>query len=118
MFAPSTHLKPALGRVFDQFVDLHVMISKVPKSREDAEIAYAGATDSMESGDGDGDGERGEGASRSSRDVNECLIFEVLRDECPVSAVDRAAGRRFADREGRCGFFEIGPDSLELRDAF
>ncbi|PQE21274.1 fasciclin domain family protein [Rutstroemia sp. NJR-2017a WRK4] len=97
IFTASTHLKPSLGRIFDQFVDLHVMISRIPKYREDAEMAYAG-----------GDG----------REANECLIFEVLRDECPVSAGDRAAGRRFADREERWGCFEIGTDGVQLRDAF
>ncbi|PQE24453.1 fasciclin domain family protein [Rutstroemia sp. NJR-2017a BBW] len=97
IFTASTHLKPSLGRIFDQFVELHVMISRIPKFREDAEMAYAG-----------GDG----------REANECLIFEVLRDECPVSAADRAAGRRFADREERWGCFEVGTDGVQLRDAF
>ncbi|KAM3075915.1 hypothetical protein ACMFMG_006571 [Clarireedia jacksonii] len=108
IFTPSTHLKPSLGRIFDQFVDLHVMISKVPKFREDAEMAYAGAAaDQVEIREGGG-----------SSKVNECLIFEVLRDECPVSEEDREAGRKFADREEKWGCFEIGTDGLELRDAF
>ncbi|KAI9679839.1 MAG: hypothetical protein M1817_004853 [Caeruleum heppii] len=38
----STHGKPALGRSFLYCADTHVFLSKVPKTRVDAELAYGG----------------------------------------------------------------------------
>lgn len=91
--------KPSLGRIFDEFLDLHVMISKVPKSREDAEVLY-GQDENLQN------------------EVSHCLVFEVLRDECPVLSKDRALGRRFGDREQRWGLFEIGIEGTGVVDAF
>ncbi|RAL59070.1 hypothetical protein DID88_008988 [Monilinia fructigena] len=94
-----TAQKPSLGRVFDEFLDLHVMVSKVPKLREDAEVLY-GQDENLQN------------------EVSHCLVFEVLRDECPVLGKDRALGRRFADREQRWGLFEISIEGTGLVDAF
>ncbi|KAI9644369.1 hypothetical protein NHQ30_007726 [Ciborinia camelliae] len=96
----STAQKPSLGRIFDEFLDLHIMISKIPKSREDAEVLY------------------GQDDGFQIDQVNYCLVFEVLRDECPVLGEDRDLGRRFGDREQRWGLFEIGNEGTELVDAF
>ncbi|KAB8294752.1 hypothetical protein EYC80_006714 [Monilinia laxa] len=95
----STAQKPSLGRIFDEFLDLHVMVSKVPKLREDAEVLY-GQDENLQN------------------EVSHCLVFEVLRDECPVLGKDRALGRRFGDREQRWGLFEIGIEGTSLVDAF
>ncbi|APA12045.1 hypothetical protein SS1G_14192 [Sclerotinia sclerotiorum 1980 UF-70] len=91
--------KPSLGRIFDDFLDLHIMISKIPKRRADAEILY-------------GQDEK------FSEEVNYCFVFEVLRDECPILGGDRGLGRKFGDREQRWGLFEIGNEGMELVDAF
>jgi len=39
----SNAIKPALGRSFAHCVDLHLLLSKVPKRRPDAQIFYGGA---------------------------------------------------------------------------
>ena len=41
----STNGKPALGRTYAYLVDTSVFLSSVPKTREDAEIAYGGSRD-------------------------------------------------------------------------
>ncbi|KAF7952560.1 uncharacterized protein EAE97_002057 [Botrytis byssoidea] len=85
--------KPSLGRIFDDFLNLHIMISKLPKKRGDAEMLYA----------------RGENTSHvGSEDVAYSFVFEILRDECPVLGGERKVGRRFGDREQRWGVFEMG----------
>ncbi|TGO62050.1 hypothetical protein BOTNAR_0119g00140 [Botryotinia narcissicola] len=84
--------KPSLGRIFDDFLNLHIMISKIPKKRGDAETLYA----------------RDENTSHvGSEDVAYSFVFEVLRDECPVLGGERKVGRRFGDREQRWGVFEM-----------
>ncbi|KAJ8066784.1 hypothetical protein OCU04_004172 [Sclerotinia nivalis] len=96
----STAQKPSLGRIFDDFLDLHIMISKIPKRREDSEVLY------------------GQDENFPGHEVNSCFVFEVLRDECPVLGGDRDLGRRFGDREQRWGLFEVGNEGMELVDAF
>ncbi|TGO47800.1 hypothetical protein BCON_0263g00110 [Botryotinia convoluta] len=88
----STAQKPSLGRIFDDFLHLHIMISKLPKKREDAEILYC----------------RDDTSHFGNEDVAYSFVFEVLRDECPVLGGDRKLGRRFGDREQRWGVFEMG----------
>ncbi|KAF7898719.1 hypothetical protein EAF00_005165 [Botryotinia globosa] len=95
--------KPSLGRIFDDFLDIHIMISKLPKKRGDAEMLYG----------------RDENTSHvGSEDVAYSFVFEVLRDECPVLGGERKLGRRFGDREQRWGVFEMGDQGMELLDAF
>ncbi|KAF7853233.1 hypothetical protein EAF04_010735 [Stromatinia cepivora] len=96
----STAQKPSLGRIFDDFLDLHIMISKIPKRREDAEVLY------------------GQDENLLGEELNYCFVFEVLRDECPVLGGDRGLGRKFGDREQRWGLFEVGNEGTELVDAF
>ncbi|KAF5873277.1 putative fasciclin domain family protein [Botrytis fragariae] len=89
----STAQKPSLGRIFDDFLNLHIMISKLPKKREDAEIFYC---------------RDGTTSHFGNEDVACSFVFEVLRDECPVLGGDRKLGRRFGDREQRWGFLRWG----------
>ncbi|TGO34482.1 hypothetical protein BHYA_0195g00130 [Botrytis hyacinthi] len=89
----STAQKPSLGRIFDDFLNLHIMISKLPKKRGDAEMLYGRDDDTSHVG---------------NEDVAYSFVFEVLRDECPVLGGDRKLGRRFGDREQRWGVFEMG----------
>ncbi|TGO09858.1 hypothetical protein BTUL_0152g00130 [Botrytis tulipae] len=89
----STAQKPSLGRIFDDFLNLHIMISKLPKKREDAEMLYARDDNTSHVG---------------NEDVAYSFVFEVLRDECPVLGGERKLGRRFGDREQRWGVFEMG----------
>ncbi|TGO21514.1 hypothetical protein BPAE_0215g00060 [Botrytis paeoniae] len=91
IFSSTAH-KPSLGRIFDDFLDLHIMISKLPKKREDAEILYC----------------RDDTPYFGNEDVAYSFLFEVLRDECPVLGGDRKLGRKFGDREQRWGVFEMG----------
>lgn len=96
----STAQKPSLGRIFDDFLDMHIMISKMPKSRGDAEVLY------------------GQDENLQNLEVDYCLVFEVLKDECPILGEDRKFNRRFGDREQRWGLFEIDSDGTELVGAF
>jgi len=41
MFA-STTARPALGKAFTYHIDLHLLLSQLPKRRRDAEIAFGG----------------------------------------------------------------------------
>ncbi|THV44814.1 hypothetical protein BGAL_0574g00060, partial [Botrytis galanthina] len=89
----STAQKPSLGRIFDDFLNLHIMISKLPKKRGDAEMLYGRDDHTSPAG---------------NEDVAYNFVFEVLRDECPVLGGDRKLGRRFGDREQRWGVFDMG----------
>lgn len=42
----STNGKPALGRTYAYLIDTSIFLSSIPKTREDAEVAYAGSGDS------------------------------------------------------------------------
>ena len=38
----SNTLKPALGRSFSHYVDIHILLSSIPKRKVDAQLFYAG----------------------------------------------------------------------------
>lgn len=42
----STNGKPALGRTYAYLIDTSIFLSSIPKTREDAEVAYGGSGDS------------------------------------------------------------------------
>lgn len=42
----STNGKPALGRTYAHLIDTSIFLSSIPKTREDAEVAYGGSGDS------------------------------------------------------------------------
>ena len=75
----STYGRPALGKSFMYCVDTHLFLSRMPRSREDAEMAFVGTTKVPNDG------------SRSWKEVGVC---EVLTD-------------RLAGRERRWGCFEF-----------
>ncbi|EPE26415.1 hypothetical protein GLAREA_02328 [Glarea lozoyensis ATCC 20868] len=75
----SATVKPGLGQVFEQFVDLHVLVHGLPRGRADAEVLYGG-----------------EGVE--DRDVKYAFVCEVLRDECPDLG-GGGGGRGFGGRE-------------------
>lgn len=73
-----TNVRPSLGLIFDDMIQLHVMATKVPRSREDAEMLYG------EDGDSEEDQSNGYRASRRKQlSLSYCTIFEVLKDTCP-----------------------------------
>lgn len=57
-------VKPSLGVIFSQFVELHVLISKIPKGKRDAEILY-GQDDDIQDNVG----------------ISFCYVAEILKDE-------------------------------------
>ncbi|KAH6667532.1 hypothetical protein B0J14DRAFT_489444 [Halenospora varia] len=59
-------IKPSLGVIFSQFVELHVLVSKMPRGRRDAEI-LSGQTDDV----------------GGNEEVNYCYVAEILKDETP-----------------------------------
>lgn len=58
--------KPALGKTFAYLVDISILLSSLPKTREDAEAAYGG--------------------DNESKDFASAGIFEVLKDRRGVQA--------------------------------
>jgi hypothetical protein len=73
-------VKPALGQVFTQFPELHIFLSKLPKSRGDAEALYGQDDDFLNS---------------YRKEIKYCFVIEVLKDETPnLSAQnDRETGK-------------------------
>jgi hypothetical protein len=92
--------KPALGKVFDQFPSLHLMLSSMPKTQDDAEVLYGQDENSL-----------------SPSHVNYCTVLEVLKDETPNLGVCRSANR-FGVREQRWVALAVSDDGLSLRHAF
>ena len=99
----STNVRPALGKGFLGAVDVHLLLGKVPRTKRDAESAYAGEDEDGGDGDGDGEvddekGERGHdggrGRRRKAKTWEEVGICEVLTD-------------REGDRAGRWAPFNI-----------
>ncbi|XDG07605.1 hypothetical protein ABKA04_007220 [Annulohypoxylon sp. FPYF3050] len=76
-------IKPAFGATFAQFVDLHLLCTRVPRTRSDAEILFA-------------PGER-------SGEVRYCWVVEVLLDELGVWEWDDGedAGGKGKDGKGK-----------------
>lgn len=85
LFQEATGKKAALGRVFEGWCDVHLLVSKMPARRIDAELLY-------------GEEEYGEG--KSKEDASSRLVVEVLRDE-----EIRRGG--VGEREGRWGVFGV-----------
>lgn len=86
--------KPAFGLTFSQFLDLHLLCIRLPKTRADAEIVFAPA------------------ATGSAR-AKYTWVMEVLLDE---SGFWDSRGRRI-DREQRWGAVDI-KDGVRVVDAF
>ena len=96
----SNPLKPALGRVFDQFPSLHIMLSSMPKTRQDAELLFGQSKDAP---------------GRSH--IEYCTILEVLKDEAPNIGSERSTSR-FGEREQRWAPLTVSDDRLSLVPAF
>ncbi|KAK1701059.1 hypothetical protein BDP55DRAFT_8499 [Colletotrichum godetiae] len=100
--AASRRNKPTFGLVFSQFLDLHLLCTKIPRDKKDAERLYAAAP-----GDGGGEGE-GDGAG-----VRFVWALEVLLDEIGVWEHETGAGaggkKRGArkSREQRWGVVDV-----------
>lgn len=96
----SNPLKPALGRIFDQFPSLHIMLSPIPQKRDDAEILFGQNEDIP-----------------SNSYIQYCTILEVLKDETPNLGQGRSE-RRFGQREQRWVPLSISEDGLSFKSAF
>jgi hypothetical protein len=96
----SNPLKPALGRIFEQFPSLHIMLSSMPRTRDDAEILFGQNNDVP-------------GNSR----IEYCTILEVLKDETPNLGKGRSE-TRFGEREQKWVPLSISEDGLSFKPAF
>ncbi|MCJ1238828.1 hypothetical protein MMC14_006819 [Varicellaria rhodocarpa] len=74
----STFGRPALGKAYAHLIDTSIFLSRIPRTKEDVQLAYGGSNSG------------GEGKKWDSVGV-----FEVLRD-------------RYGTREGRWATFEMG----------
>jgi hypothetical protein len=95
-------VKPAFGQIFSQFLELHLFLSSLPKSREDAEILYGHHEDSLPLQPGL---------------LRYCTMVEVLKDETPNLGGGKEK-RPLGWREQRWTAVELSPDGLNLRGAF
>lgn len=73
--ALSRRNKPAFGLTFTQFLDLHLLCTKIPRTRADAEALYAPATKMDIS-------EEPHAQQYQPDEVEYCWVVEVLLDEC------------------------------------
>ncbi|KAG0651375.1 hypothetical protein D0Z07_1636 [Hyphodiscus hymeniophilus] len=106
---PSNQLKPALGQIFSQLPDLHLLVSALPKTRGDAQQHY-GQED-------DADFRTGSGI----KEVQFCNVIEVLKDETPnlgSQTEEERYQRKFGGREQRWAAVEVSADGLALVDTF
>ncbi|ROT35383.1 hypothetical protein SODALDRAFT_328723 [Sodiomyces alkalinus F11] len=99
VFRPATSKrrnKPGFGLVFTQLLDLHLLCTRVPREREDAERLYAPL--------GEREGEREEG--RAQGEVRFVWVVEVLLDEMGVWEKGAAEMPR-RSREQRWGAVDV-----------
>lgn len=97
---PSNASKPSLGQIFAQFPSLHLFLSPLPKTRDDADRLY------------------GQDGDAAPENVGYCTVVEVLKDETPILGDDREKGRRFGWREQRWTAVEVAANGLGLVGAF
>lgn len=88
----SVTARPALGKTFTYCLDVHLLVSRVPKGVGDAKSVYAASQ------------QVGEGRKSETRQAQWVSVVEVLQD-------------RYGDRTGRFGIFDIDSDGM-LRDVF
>lgn len=116
---PSNPIKPALGRIFDQFPSIHLLLSPLPKTREDAEALYAPDSRSLSPFHTSPN----TNTHAQEHDVVQyCIVCEVLKDETPDVRAGRAGGgrsrERFGAREQRWAALEVGRGGVALVSAF
>lgn len=92
VFSPATserRNKPSFGLVFTQLLDLHLLCTRIPREREDAEVFYAPS-----------------GEGRGHDEVRFAWVVEVLLDEIGVWE-EGAADRPRRSREQRWGAVDV-----------
>ncbi|KAN0119755.1 hypothetical protein V8E51_001963 [Hyaloscypha variabilis] len=118
---PSNSAKPALGQIFTQFPELHLLVSRLPTTRGDAEVLY---------------GQDEESLAGYQKEVRYCFVVEVLKDETPNlglqveegdekgkgkgkgDELDAKRGKRFGWREQRWTAVDVAPDGAGFVGAF
>jgi hypothetical protein len=106
----SNPIKPALGQIFSQLPEVHLLLSKMPKKREDAEVLYGGDDDPSD-------------LNNQREKVENCTVIEVLKDEAPLLGSDRQVSeskrkKEFGWREGNWTAVEVSDDGLRFVGAF
>lgn len=101
-------VKPALGTVFEQFVDLHVLVAQLPRLRVDAETLVIQP--------GQRNGNSSPSTEERCRKVEWTNVIEILHDDC-VTVCGSGTDGVIAAREGRWGVVDVF-DGVELKDAF
>jgi hypothetical protein len=86
----SNSVRPALGKTFTYFLDLHILLSMLPKSKGDADLLY-----------GDREGFRRKGYSITKPQLTN--VFEIITD-------------RLGGKGGRWGLFAV-EDGQRLRSS-
>ena len=96
---PTRRNKPSFGLVFTQLLDMHLLCTRVPKRRADAEVLYAPPSSDASLTHGEGD------AGPSAKQVEYATVVEVLLDEVGAWEVGGRGRRR--SREQRWGAVEV-----------
>lgn len=104
--------KPSFGLIFTQLLDMHLLCTRVPRTRADAEAVFAPPSQAAGAGTGTG-----------NRAVGYGWVVEVLLDEVGVWEGDVARppwGAKRASREQRWGAVDVSRDGDGVRvvDAF
>ncbi|KAK7972842.1 hypothetical protein PG996_007063 [Apiospora saccharicola] len=113
--------KPAFGQTFAQFLDLHLLCTRVPRSREDAEVLFSSATT--------GGGIRQQ-QQQQQRPVRYAWVVETLVDELGAWDWEEAAATdkgetmirdkkwKMIEREQKWGAVEVRNAGCQVVDAF
>ncbi|KAK0112968.1 hypothetical protein ONS95_014682 [Cadophora gregata] len=125
----STTQKPALGQIFAQFPDLHLLLHPLPKGKSDAELLYSGESDPRVFNE-DHTSDIGGGDDRS---VRYTTVLEVLKDEAPSlggihdddddndeneGGGGESKRKKFAYREQKWTALDVRGDGLALVPTF
>ncbi|KAH7037297.1 uncharacterized protein B0I36DRAFT_313720 [Microdochium trichocladiopsis] len=110
--------KPTFGLTFAQFLDVHLLCTRLPRTREDAERMVSAST--RRGHDHDTPEEVAVTAvPRRGRAVEYCWAVEVLLDELDVWATDSPGGKaRRVNREQRWGAVQVSRVSGLIENAF
>lgn len=101
--------KPSFGLIFTQMLEMHLLCTRVPRTRADAEALFAPPSQAASAGIGTGTGTVGYG-----------WVVEVLLDEVGVEGARQPWGTRRASREQRWVAVDVRRDGggLKVVDAF
>lgn len=113
--------KPTFGLTFAQFLDVHLLCTRLPRTRSDAEamVSTTGRSDDLRNDDS-AEGTAVPAIATGRAAVEYCWAVEVLLDELGVWAAVSLGGKtaRRVNREQRWGAVRVDRESGVVENAF